>query len=149
MLTNFQWQKKVYAIGQVLEEEYPTEDSELDSMGDSIRESSDVDQDPKEEFLVEYQEETQLEIQDIQLEAGMPPDTAILEKQLLPTKEKSFKSSSEKMTSIGTIIKEIIIPHRKGNIRLNPEFVVLEDAHIQGFFIENRLRKDVWHSNLQ
>ncbi|MBW0516516.1 hypothetical protein O181_056231 [Austropuccinia psidii MF-1] len=39
------------------------------------------------------------------------------------------------MTSIGTIIKEIIIPHRKGNIRLNPEFVVLEDAHIQGFLL--------------
>ncbi|MBW0479762.1 hypothetical protein O181_019477 [Austropuccinia psidii MF-1] len=36
------------------------------------------------------------------------------------------------MTSIGTIIKEIIIPHRKGNIRLDPEFVVLDDAHIQG-----------------
>ncbi|MBW0551951.1 hypothetical protein O181_091666 [Austropuccinia psidii MF-1] len=39
------------------------------------------------------------------------------------------------MTSIGTIIKEIIIPHRKGNIRLNPEFVVLNDAHIQGFLL--------------
>ncbi|MBW0581875.1 hypothetical protein O181_121590 [Austropuccinia psidii MF-1] len=39
------------------------------------------------------------------------------------------------MTSIGKIIKEIIIPHRKGNIRLNPEFVVLEDAHIQGFLL--------------
>ncbi|MBW0469562.1 hypothetical protein O181_009277 [Austropuccinia psidii MF-1] len=39
------------------------------------------------------------------------------------------------MTSIGTIIKEIIIPHRKGNIRLNPEFVVLDDAHIQGFLL--------------
>ncbi|MBW0495735.1 hypothetical protein O181_035450 [Austropuccinia psidii MF-1] len=39
------------------------------------------------------------------------------------------------MTSIGTIEKEIIIPHRKGNIRLNPEFVVLEDAHIQGFLL--------------
>ncbi|MBW0499584.1 hypothetical protein O181_039299 [Austropuccinia psidii MF-1] len=39
------------------------------------------------------------------------------------------------MTSIGTIIKEIIIPHRKGNIRLNPEFVVLEDAHIQGLLM--------------
>ncbi|MBW0508671.1 hypothetical protein O181_048386 [Austropuccinia psidii MF-1] len=35
------------------------------------------------------------------------------------------------MTSMGTIIKEIIMPHRKGNIRLNPEFLVLEDAHIQ------------------
>ncbi|MBW0541221.1 hypothetical protein O181_080936 [Austropuccinia psidii MF-1] len=39
------------------------------------------------------------------------------------------------MTSIGTIIKEIIIPHRKGNIRLIPEFVVLDDAHIQGFLL--------------
>ncbi|MBW0536787.1 hypothetical protein O181_076502 [Austropuccinia psidii MF-1] len=39
------------------------------------------------------------------------------------------------MTSIGTIIKEIIIPHRKGKIRLNPEFVVLDDAHIQGFLL--------------
>ncbi|MBW0492548.1 hypothetical protein O181_032263 [Austropuccinia psidii MF-1] len=39
------------------------------------------------------------------------------------------------MTSIGTIIKEIIIPHRKGNIRLNPEFFVLEDANIQGFLL--------------
>ncbi|MBW0545096.1 hypothetical protein O181_084811 [Austropuccinia psidii MF-1] len=37
------------------------------------------------------------------------------------------------MTSIGIIIKEIIIAHRKGNIRLNPEFLVLEGAHIQGF----------------
>ncbi|MBW0506750.1 hypothetical protein O181_046465 [Austropuccinia psidii MF-1] len=55
------------------------------------------------------------------------------EKQLFPTKAKNFKSASEKMTSIGTIIKEINIPHRKGNIRLNQEFVVLDDAHIQGF----------------
>ncbi|MBW0526942.1 hypothetical protein O181_066657 [Austropuccinia psidii MF-1] len=39
------------------------------------------------------------------------------------------------MTSIGTIIKEIIIPHRKGKIRLNPEFFVLDDAHIQGFLL--------------
>ncbi|MBW0542688.1 hypothetical protein O181_082403 [Austropuccinia psidii MF-1] len=39
------------------------------------------------------------------------------------------------MTSIGTIIKEIIIPHRKGNIRPNPEFVVLDDAHIKGFLL--------------
>ncbi|MBW0466993.1 hypothetical protein O181_006708 [Austropuccinia psidii MF-1] len=53
------------------------------------------------------------------------------EKQLLPTKENNFKSASGKMKSIGTIIKEIIIPHRKGKISINPEFVVLEDAHIQ------------------
>ncbi|MBW0581848.1 hypothetical protein O181_121563 [Austropuccinia psidii MF-1] len=57
------------------------------------------------------------------------------EKQLLPTKAKNFKSASGKMTSIGTIIKEIIIPHRKGNIRLIPEFVLLDDAHIQVFLL--------------
>ncbi|MBW0549191.1 hypothetical protein O181_088906 [Austropuccinia psidii MF-1] len=45
-------------------------------MGDAIREQSDDDQDPREEALVEYQEETQIKIQDIQLEAGMPQDTA-------------------------------------------------------------------------
>ncbi|MBW0569832.1 hypothetical protein O181_109547 [Austropuccinia psidii MF-1] len=63
--------KKVYAIEKVPEEESPTEDSESDSMGDSIREQSDEEQDPREEFLVEYQEEKPLKIQDIQLEAGM------------------------------------------------------------------------------
>ncbi|MBW0528819.1 hypothetical protein O181_068534 [Austropuccinia psidii MF-1] len=163
-------------------------------------EKSDEEQEPREEFLVEYQEEIPLEIQDIQLEAGIPQDTAnknlckhtqdaqkflvtptkgmayihgtatkitvcignaqhllIIEsgarfsivarnyldhhfpnweKQQWPTKAKSFKSASGKITSIGTIIKEIIIPHRKGNIRLNPEFVILEDAHIQGFSLK-------------
>ncbi|MBW0528213.1 hypothetical protein O181_067928 [Austropuccinia psidii MF-1] len=191
--------KKFYAIEKVPEEESTTEDSESDSMGDAIRDLSDDDQDPKEEFLVEYQEETPLEIQDIQLEAGMPQDTSnknlckhtqdaqtflvtptkgmayihgtatkmtvcidnsqhplIIdsgahcsivareyldnhfphwEKQLLPTKAKNFESASGKMTSIGTIIKEIIIPHRRGNIRLNPEFVMLNDTHIQGFLL--------------
>ncbi|MBW0576572.1 hypothetical protein O181_116287 [Austropuccinia psidii MF-1] len=58
-----------------------------------------------------------------------------LEEQLLPTKEKDFKSASGKMTSIGTIIKEIIISHRKGNIRLNPEFLVIDYAHIEGFLL--------------
>ncbi|MBW0568430.1 hypothetical protein O181_108145 [Austropuccinia psidii MF-1] len=191
--------KKVYAFEKVSEEESPTADSESDSMGDAIREQSDDDQDPREEFLVEYQEEPPLEIQDIQLEAGMQQDTAnknlckhtqdaqtflvtptkgmefihgtatnmtvciensqhplIIdsgancsivarnyldnhfpnwENQLLPTKAKNFKSASGEMTSIRIIIKEIIIPHRKGNIRLNPEFVVLNDAHIQGFLL--------------
>ncbi|MBW0588747.1 hypothetical protein O181_128462 [Austropuccinia psidii MF-1] len=42
------------------------------------------------------------------------------EKQLLPTKARNIKSASGKMTSIETIIKEMIIPHRKGSIRLNP-----------------------------
>ncbi|MBW0481721.1 hypothetical protein O181_021436 [Austropuccinia psidii MF-1] len=168
-------------------------------MGDAIREQSDQDKDPREEFLVEYQEETHLQIQEIQLEAGILQETAnkslckhtqdaqtflvtptkgmayihgtatrmavciynaqhplIIdsgahcsivarnyldhhfpnwEKQLLPTKEKNFKSAYGKMKSIGTIIKEIIIPHRKGNIRLKTEFVVLEEAHIQGFLL--------------
>ncbi|MBW0520571.1 hypothetical protein O181_060286 [Austropuccinia psidii MF-1] len=57
------------------------------------------------------------------------------ENQLFPTKVKNFKSSSGKITSIGTIIKDIILPHKKGNIRLNPEFAVLDDAHIQGFLL--------------
>ncbi|MBW0565600.1 hypothetical protein O181_105315 [Austropuccinia psidii MF-1] len=162
-------------------------------MGDAIREQSDYEKDPREELLVEYQGKTPLEIQNIQLEEGMPQDTSnknlckhtkdskkflvtptkgmayihgtatkinvcmynsqhplIIEsgaycsivarnhldhqfpnweKQLFPAKEKNFKSASGKMTSIGTIIKEIIIPNRKGNIRLNPEFFVFEDAH--------------------
>ncbi|MBW0465774.1 hypothetical protein O181_005489 [Austropuccinia psidii MF-1] len=45
--------KKVYAIEKVPEEESSTEDSDSESMGDGIRELSDDDQDPKEEFLVE------------------------------------------------------------------------------------------------
>ncbi|MBW0513668.1 hypothetical protein O181_053383 [Austropuccinia psidii MF-1] len=146
-------------------------------MGDAIREQSDYDQDPREESLVEYQEETKIEIQDIQLKGCMPQDTentnlckhtqdaqtflvkptdrieyihgqpqeinvfidkdqhpfiidggahcsivAIKylnhhfpnwEKLIFPAKAKNFKFTSGKMTSIGTIIKEIIIPHRK------------------------------------
>ncbi|MBW0577196.1 hypothetical protein O181_116911 [Austropuccinia psidii MF-1] len=68
--------KNVYANEKVPEEGTPTENSESDSMGDSIREPSDNDQDSREEFLVEYQEETPLEIEDIHLEAGRPQDTA-------------------------------------------------------------------------
>ncbi|MBW0574621.1 hypothetical protein O181_114336 [Austropuccinia psidii MF-1] len=44
--------KKVYAIEQVPEEESTTEDYASESMGDAIREHSDYDQEPKEEFLV-------------------------------------------------------------------------------------------------
>ncbi|MBW0479209.1 hypothetical protein O181_018924 [Austropuccinia psidii MF-1] len=73
------------------------------------------------------------------------------ESQLFPTKSKSFKSASGKITSTGTIIKEIIISHRKGNIRLNPEFVVLEDAHIQRFLLETAYQRmygiDIYNSN--
>ncbi|MBW0534312.1 hypothetical protein O181_074027 [Austropuccinia psidii MF-1] len=61
---------------KVPEEEFPKEDSESDSMGDSIRKKSDEEQEPREECLVEYQKETPLEIQDIQLEEGMQQDTA-------------------------------------------------------------------------
>ncbi|MBW0483161.1 hypothetical protein O181_022876 [Austropuccinia psidii MF-1] len=57
------------------------------------------------------------------------------EKQVLPTKATKLKSALGKRTSIGTIIKEIIITNRKGNIRLNQEFVVLDDAYIQGFLL--------------
>ncbi|MBW0461942.1 hypothetical protein O181_001657 [Austropuccinia psidii MF-1] len=45
-------------------------------MGDAIRAQSDDEQDPRKELLVGYQEETQIEIQEIQLEEGMPQDTA-------------------------------------------------------------------------
>ncbi|MBW0502210.1 hypothetical protein O181_041925 [Austropuccinia psidii MF-1] len=68
--------KKVYAIEKVPEDESLTEDSESKSMGDAIREKSDQEQNPREEFIVEYQEETPLEIQDIQLEEGILQDTA-------------------------------------------------------------------------
>ncbi|MBW0463813.1 hypothetical protein O181_003528 [Austropuccinia psidii MF-1] len=161
------------------------------------------------DFYLEYKEETQLEIQDIQLEAGMPQDTenksffkctqdaqiflvtptkeiayihgtatkmnvfidnsqhpfiiesgahfSIMakdyldnkfpnwERKLFPTKAKPFKSETGNMIDIGKVIKEIFIPHRKGKIRLNPEFFVLEDAHIQGFFTGKRLPEDVWN----
>ncbi|MBW0487543.1 hypothetical protein O181_027258 [Austropuccinia psidii MF-1] len=55
--------KKIYAIEKV------PEDPEYDLLGESIRESSDYDQDPIEELLVEYKQELQLENQDIHLEA--------------------------------------------------------------------------------
>ncbi|MBW0519849.1 hypothetical protein O181_059564 [Austropuccinia psidii MF-1] len=57
------------------------------------------------------------------------------EQKLLKSKAKNFKIASGKMKSIGTIIKEIIIPHRKGNIRLKPGFVVHKDVQIQGFLL--------------
>ncbi|MBW0578336.1 hypothetical protein O181_118051 [Austropuccinia psidii MF-1] len=52
------------------------EDSDSDFMADAIREQSDEEKNQREEFLVEYQEEIPLEIQDLQLEAGIPQDTA-------------------------------------------------------------------------
>ncbi|MBW0547100.1 hypothetical protein O181_086815 [Austropuccinia psidii MF-1] len=58
-----------------------------------------------------------------------------LESKLLTTNAMNFKRASGKMTSIGTIIKKIIIPHRRGNIRVNPEFFVLDKVNIQGFLL--------------
>ncbi|MBW0472756.1 hypothetical protein O181_012471 [Austropuccinia psidii MF-1] len=68
--------KKVYATEKVPEEESPVVDFGSNSMGDSIRGPADEDQDPREEFLVEYQEETPLEIQEIQLQTGIPQDAS-------------------------------------------------------------------------
>ncbi|MBW0488116.1 hypothetical protein O181_027831 [Austropuccinia psidii MF-1] len=68
--------KKVYAIEQVPEEESPEEYSESDSIVNAIREQSDDYQYPREELFVEYQEETQIEFQNIQLGAGTPQGTA-------------------------------------------------------------------------
>ncbi|MBW0485277.1 hypothetical protein O181_024992 [Austropuccinia psidii MF-1] len=163
-----------------------------------MRKSADEHTNPIEEFLVDYKEATQLEIQEISLEEGLPQDipnknfckhtkaaqkflvtptkgkeyihgiaskinfcvdnyqyplivnsgahcsivaTEYLErnfpnweKQLFPTKGKNLKCASGKMTSIGTIIKEIIILHREENIRLKPKLLV-EDSHIQVFLL--------------
>ncbi|MBW0522929.1 hypothetical protein O181_062644 [Austropuccinia psidii MF-1] len=46
-------------------------------------------------------------------------------------------------------MKEIIIPHRKDNIRLNPESVVLDDSHIQGFLMETDYQRmyDIYYYN--
>ncbi|MBW0572673.1 hypothetical protein O181_112388 [Austropuccinia psidii MF-1] len=46
--------KKIYAIEKVPGEGVQTEKSDSDSMGYDIRENSDDDQDPIEEYLVEY-----------------------------------------------------------------------------------------------
>ncbi|MBW0497903.1 hypothetical protein O181_037618 [Austropuccinia psidii MF-1] len=54
------------------------------------------------------------------------------------------------MTSIWAIIKEITIPHRKGHIKLNPEFFVLEDSHIQGILLGTNYQRmyciDIYNS---
>ncbi|MBW0487544.1 hypothetical protein O181_027259 [Austropuccinia psidii MF-1] len=55
------------------------------------------------------------------------------ESQIFPTKAKNLKNTSGKNKSIWAILKELVIPHKKSNIRPNQEFVVLEDTHIQRF----------------
>ncbi|MBW0508681.1 hypothetical protein O181_048396 [Austropuccinia psidii MF-1] len=104
--------KKVYAIEQVSEEESPTEDSESDSEGDAISKQSDDDQDPREELLVEYQEETQIEIKDMQLEAGMPQDTA---------NKNLCKHSQDEQTFLVTPTKGILDKH--GTATSRPAFI--------------------------
>ncbi|MBW0552441.1 hypothetical protein O181_092156 [Austropuccinia psidii MF-1] len=52
--------KKVFSIEKASEEESPTKDYDSDSMVVAIREQSDEEQEPREEFLVDYQEETPL-----------------------------------------------------------------------------------------
>ncbi|MBW0463789.1 hypothetical protein O181_003504 [Austropuccinia psidii MF-1] len=81
------------------EEEIQAEYSESESMGDSIRENSDYYQDPIEEFVVEYQEETQLEVQDIKQEAGLPQATA---------KKRSCKHTQYSQTFLLTPIKGMV-----------------------------------------
>ncbi|MBW0476946.1 hypothetical protein O181_016661 [Austropuccinia psidii MF-1] len=72
------------------------------------------------------------------------------EKQPFQTKPKSFKDLSGNMKSMGTNMKEIIIPHRKCKFRLNPEFVALEDSHIQGFLLGTHYQRmygiDIYNS---
>ncbi|MBW0478770.1 hypothetical protein O181_018485 [Austropuccinia psidii MF-1] len=77
MLTNLQRpRKKGYGIEKFLEEENKEGDYESYSIVNAIRKNSYDDQDPIEEFLMEYPEEKQLEIQYTQLEEGLPQDTA-------------------------------------------------------------------------
>ncbi|MBW0469341.1 hypothetical protein O181_009056 [Austropuccinia psidii MF-1] len=148
--------KTVYSIEKIPEEESPTEDSDSGSMGDSIREQSDDDQDPRgnttrnpghtvkrghatrhfqQKLVQKYTGCTKIpghtkkrnginkwnshknDLARNYLDNHLPN----WENKLLPTEAKNFKSASGKITSIGTVIKEIIIPHKKGNIRLNPK----------------------------
>ncbi|MBW0544938.1 hypothetical protein O181_084653 [Austropuccinia psidii MF-1] len=66
---------KIYALVPVPGEEIQEEESDSDFLDDYIRETSDDNQAPIEEFLVKQQEETQLEIHKIELESGFPKDT--------------------------------------------------------------------------
>ncbi|MBW0522115.1 hypothetical protein O181_061830 [Austropuccinia psidii MF-1] len=101
--------KVLYSIDQGPEEEFPTEDSESDSMGHAIREQYDDYQDPREELLVEYQEETQIEIQDIKLEAGIPQDAA---------NRKLCKHTQDAQTFLVKPTKEMQYIHGKAIISL-------------------------------
>ncbi|MBW0464213.1 hypothetical protein O181_003928 [Austropuccinia psidii MF-1] len=135
--TNFPKENKnIYAIEKVPEEESPTEDSESYSMGDAI--SAKIHRMHRHSWshqpkaTIDHRQWGTLLHIGQKLTGNHVPNW---EKQLLPTKAKNFKISSGKMALIEKIIKEIIIPPRKGNIRLNREFVVLDDAQIQGLLL--------------
>ncbi|MBW0558828.1 hypothetical protein O181_098543 [Austropuccinia psidii MF-1] len=132
-------------------------------MRDAIRVQSDEDQDPREEFLVEYQDETQLEIQDIQLESEMPEEIANKNLCKHTQDAQTFLVTPTKgMAYIhGTATKNVLAKDNLDNhfpnwekqllptkakdfesaswkmtsIGLNPELVVLEDACIHGFLL--------------
>ncbi|MBW0468830.1 hypothetical protein O181_008545 [Austropuccinia psidii MF-1] len=76
MPTTVQRQRKKSMPLRKSQRRNPQHRTQTQTLGDAIREQYDEEQDPREELLVEYQEETPLEIQDIQLEAGMPQDTS-------------------------------------------------------------------------
>ncbi|MBW0478611.1 hypothetical protein O181_018326 [Austropuccinia psidii MF-1] len=73
------------------------------------------------------------------------------ENQLLPTKEKNFRSSSGKMTSIGKIIKQIIIPHRKDYQRMyGIDIYNNENRHITiGTNKEKEFSLDIYQTSSQ
>ncbi|MBW0465801.1 hypothetical protein O181_005516 [Austropuccinia psidii MF-1] len=67
--------KNSYVIQDVPGEETQTEDYDSDSMGNAIKERPWDKIELIEEYLVDYQKETQIEIQEIQLEEGLPKET--------------------------------------------------------------------------
>ncbi|MBW0564967.1 hypothetical protein O181_104682 [Austropuccinia psidii MF-1] len=82
--------KKIYAIEKAQEEETQGENCESDSMGVDIRYNSEDEKYPIEEFLVEYQEETEQELQEIQFEVGQLQET---ESRICANTHKMHRSS--------------------------------------------------------
>ncbi|MBW0467152.1 hypothetical protein O181_006867 [Austropuccinia psidii MF-1] len=54
---------------------------------------------------------------------------------VLPTKANNLTSASGKMNSLGIITKKPIIPHRKLNIRLEPELLVLNNSQVRVYIL--------------
>ncbi|MBW0480310.1 hypothetical protein O181_020025 [Austropuccinia psidii MF-1] len=115
-------------------------------MSDSIIKQSDEDQDPKEEFPVNYQEETQLEIKDIQLEAGMPQDTE---------NEHLFKHTQDSQTFLVTQTKGMEYVHgtaTKMTVCIDNSqhpFIIDSGAHfsmVAKYYLENHISN--WEKQL-